>query len=153
MKRITVTRSLWAFWLCLPALFCGIATPGAAQNQGGSISGLLTDPAGAVLRGAQVSIPAQGLNTATDQQGLFFFGGLPPGSYTLSISYIGFEKMTKTVAVTAGQTTTVNLQLHVESQQQTVLVTAASASAQVEAVNEERAADNILQVMPVETIT
>jgi outer membrane cobalamin receptor len=47
----------------------------------------------------------------------------------------------------------VNLQLQVASQQQTVLVTAASASAEVEAVNEERAADNILQILPVEIIT
>ena len=46
-----------------------------------------------------------------------------------------------------------SLQLQVESQQQTVLVTAASASAEVEAVNEERAADNIIQVMPVQIIT
>ncbi len=153
MQRFRVRRIPWAFLLCLSLLLCKLATPVPAQGQEGSISGLLTDPAGAVLRGAQVSIPGQGLNTATDQQGLFFFSGLPAGSYTLSVSYIGFEKVTKSVAVTAGQTTTVNLQLQVESQQQTVLVTAASASAEVEAVNEERAADNILQVMPVQTIT
>ena len=153
MQRFIVRRTPWALLLCLSLLLCGLASPVPAQDQKGSISGLLTDPAGAVLRGAQVSIPAQGLNTATDQQGLFFFSGLPAGSYALSVSYIGFEKVTKTVAVTAGQTTTVNLQLQVESQQQTVLVTAASASAEVEAVNEERAADNIIQVMPVQTIT
>ena len=32
-------------------------------------------------------------------------------------------------------------------------MTAGSASAEVEAVNEERAADNLIQVMPTETIT
>ena len=153
MKPFTDRRFLWRCLLCLSPLLCGLATPAPAQDQRGSISGSLTDPAGAVLRGAQVSIPAQGLNTATDQQGLFFFGGLPAGGYTLSVSYVGFKEVTKTVAVTAGQTATVNLQLQVESQKQTVLVTAASASAEVEAVNEERAADNILQVMPVQTIT
>src|SRR5665213_3947548 len=153
MKCLTVCRPLWVFLLFLSAFLCGPTVPAAAQNQAGSISGSLTDPAGAVLRGAEVSIPAIGMNTSTDQQGRFFLSGLPAGDYTLSITYIGFEKLTKTVAVTAGQTTTVNQQLQVASNNQTVLVTAESASAQVEAVNEERAADNILQVMPVQTIT
>src|SRR5579863_7719794 len=114
MQPFTVRLTQWAFLLCLSLLLCGLATPVPAQDQKGSISGLLTDPAGAVLRGAQVSIPAQAVNTSTDQQGQFFFSGLPAGSYTLSVSYIGFEKVTKTVGVTAGQTTTVNLQLQVE---------------------------------------
>jgi TonB-dependent receptor len=153
MKRITVTRKLWASLLALCVLICGLAATAAAQDQSGSISGTLTDPAGAVLRGAEVRIPANGMNTATDQQGRFFFSGLRAGNYTLSITYIGFEKMTKTVSVASGPSTTLNVQLQVASNNQTVLVTAETASAQVEAVNEERTADNILQVMPVQTIT
>ena len=43
--------------------------------------------------------------------------------------------------------------LQVGSSKQTVLVTAGSASAEAEAVNEERAADNLIQVMPSQTIT
>ncbi|HEY6844780.1 MAG TPA: TonB-dependent receptor [Terracidiphilus sp.] len=126
---------------------------GTAQNQAGSISGTLMDPAGAVLRGAQVSIPSKGMIVFTDEQGRFFFSGLQPGDYTISVSYIGFENLTKTVAVNPGESTTVSLQLQLESQKQSVLVTAGSASAEVEAVNEERAADNLIQVMPTETIT
>jgi hypothetical protein len=83
MQRFTDRYSLWPCLLCLFPLLCGLAIPAPAQDQAGSISGSLTDPAGAALRGAQVSIAAQGLNTATDQQGLFFFSGLPAGSYTL----------------------------------------------------------------------
>src|ERR1700730_15368040 len=132
MQRFKVRRTPWALLLCMSLLLCGLASPVPAQDQKGSISGLLTDPAGAVLRGAQVSIPTQGLNTGTDQQGLFFFSGLPARRYTVAVSYIGFEKVTKTLAVTAGQATSENLQHQVEDQQQTVLVTAASASAEVE---------------------
>jgi TonB-dependent receptor len=47
----------------------------------------------------------------------------------------------------------VSLQLQVASGNQTVLVTAGSVSAEAEAVNEERAADNLIQVMPTQTIT
>ena len=148
------TRRLRAFLaMAVAPLLIGLAASAPAQDQAGSISGTLTDPGGAVLRGAQVSIPDKDMIVPTDQQGRFFFGGLPAGNYTLSVSYIGFQSLTKTVAVTAGQAASVNLQLQVASQQQTVLVTAASASAEVEAVNEERAADNIIQILPVEIIT
>ena len=99
-----------------------------------------------------VSIASNGLNTVSDQQGRFFIGGVAPGKYTLSISYIGFQPMTRDVTVTAGQSTDVPLQLSLASTNQTVLVTTNS-SAEVEAVNEERTADNVLQVMPIETIT
>src|SRR5579863_7727075 len=123
-----------------------------AQHQAGSISGTLTDFAGAVLRGAEVSIPTEGMIVSTDEQGRFFFNGLQPGEYSISVSYIGFQKLAKTVTVNAGASTTVTLQLQVESEKQSVLVTAGSASAEVEAVNEERAADNLIQVMPTQTI-
>lgn len=143
-------------------LLCGLFPAAHAENasaiaaaavQTGSISGTLTDQVGAVLRGAQVSIPSKNLTVYTDQQGRFFFSGLQPGTYTISVSYIGFKKQTKTVSVSVGSSTSVNMQLQVASSKQTVLVTAGSASAQVQAVNEERAADNIMQVMPQKIIT
>lgn len=147
--------------LILLLLFCGFLPGGFAQNrstsgastQSGSISGTLMDPAGAVLRGAQVSVAAKGMVVSTDEQGRFFFSGLQPGSYEISVSYIGFQDLTQTVTVNPGTPTTVNLQLQVESKNQTVLVTAGSASAEAEAVNEERAADNLIQVMPTQAIT
>jgi len=153
MNRRTVRRPLLVIVLGLSAVFCALSPAASAQNQAGSISGTLTDPAGAVLRGAQVSIPDKSMIVSSDEQGRFFFSGLQPGSYTISVSYIGFQKLTKTVTVNPGTSTTLSLQLQVESQKQSVLVTAGSASAEVEAVNEERAADNLIQVMPTETIT
>lgn len=152
MERLALHRK-WAgiaiaFLLCLVLIHSA-----SAQNQAGSISGTLMDSAGSVLRGAQVSIPSKGTIVSTDQQGRFYFSGLQPGDYTVSVSYIGFQKLTKSVTVNSGESTTVSLQLQVESANQSVLVTAGSASAEVEAVNEERAADNLIQVMPTQTIT
>ena len=146
---------LYRRWVYVVATFIicfGLAAATWAQNQAGSISGTLSDSAGAALRGAQVSIPAKGMIVSTDEQGRFFFSGLQPDNYTIAVSYIGFQKLTKTVTVTPGTSTVVSLQLQVESQKQSVLVTAGSASAEVEAVNEERAADNLIQVMPTQTI-
>jgi len=102
MNRRTVRHPLLVCVLGLYALFCGLAAPAPAQNQAGSISGTLTDPAGAVLRGAQVSIPDKSMIVSSDEQGRFFFSGLQPGDYTISVSYIGFQKLRKTVAVLDG---------------------------------------------------
>src|SRR5579859_8151333 len=113
MKHSSIRLPLLVCVLALSAFFCGLAAPAPAQTQAGSISGTLTDPAGAVLRGAQVSIPANGMITFTDQQGRFFFSGLQPGNYAVSISYIGFQKLTKTVTVNPGTSTPVSLQLQV----------------------------------------
>src|ERR1039458_1263391 len=153
MKRLIFRHPLLVCVMGLSALFCGLVPSAPAQSQAGSISGTLMDSADAVLRGAQVSIPAKGLFVSTDEQGRFFFSGLQPGNYTISVSYIGFENLTKNVTVNPGGSTTVSLQLQVESLKQSVLVTSGSASAEVEAVNEERAADNLIQVMPTQTIT
>jgi TonB-dependent receptor len=153
MNRLTARFPIFLYVLSLSALICAWAPPASAQNQAGSISGTLMDPAGSVLRGAQVSIPDNGIIVSTDEQGRFFFSGLQPGNYTISVSYIGFENLTKSVTVNPGESATVSLQLQVESQRQSVLVTAGSGSAEVEAVNEERAADNLIQVMPTQTIT
>src|SRR5206468_355632 len=53
---------------------------------------------------------------------------------------------------TAGKRIDLPLQLSLAASDRTVLVTANS-SAELAAVNEERTADNVLQVMPIETIT
>ena len=151
MKCFTVCRPLWVFLLCLPAFLGGLTAPAHAQT--GSISGTVTDPTGSVLNGAQVTIASKNLNAVTDQQGRFFLSGISAGNYSLTIIYIGFKTLTETVAVTADQSTDVKAQLEVATSSQSVLVTADSVSAEVEAVNEERTADNIIQVMPVRTIT
>src|ERR1700744_1788005 len=105
-----VPPSRWVLLLSFALSFASIAAPvgaqtagsisgGTAQNHSGSISGPLTDPAGSVLRGAEVSIAAKDIIVSTDEQGRFFFSGLQPGDYTISVNYIGFRKMKKTVTV------------------------------------------------------
>jgi len=125
----------------------------SAQQGAGSIAGTVTDPSGAVLKGAQVSIAAQGINVVSDEQGLFLIKGLAPGNYSLKITYVGFAPYQKeTVTVTAGQTTNVAAELKVSSASQDVLVTAPRAGGEAEAINVQRTADNIIQVLPSEVI-
>ncbi len=70
----------------------------------------------------------------------------------MGISYVGFTPMKKEVSVVAGQTASVEAKLDVESVNLEVLVTAERAAGEVEAVNRERIADDIVQVLPADVI-
>ena len=65
----------------------------------GSISGVVTDPSGAVISGAQVvAVNTQtGVRTtlSTDAKGFYSFQALPVGAYNLEISQIGFNSYRK----------------------------------------------------------
>ena len=123
-----------------------------AQERKGTISGTVTDSSGGVLKGAQISLEPVGANLVSDVQGQFFINNLDPGSYTVTITYVGFAPFTKMVDLAASQTANVEAKLGVQSVNLQVLVTAERPSAEAEAVNQERTADNIVQVLPAEVI-
>jgi len=128
------------------------ALSSVAQERKGTISGHITDSSGGVLQGAEVSIEAKAIKVASDVQGQFFIRDLEPGSYTLLVTYVGFANSTQTVTVTGGQVATIDIKLAPQSQNLEVLVTADRPSAEAEAVNRERSADNIVQVIPADVI-
>jgi len=77
--------------LGLAALACA-----QSENPAGklSLSGVVSDPSGAVVVGAVVTVTgaAGGTRTATtNERGYYSFGGLPAGSYDLSVSAAGFK--------------------------------------------------------------
>jgi TonB-dependent receptor len=133
-------------------LVLGQAQQTTAQGQKGAISGLVTDQAGAVLIGAQVTLESPTLNVVSDEQGRFFINGVAPGNYTLTVNYVGFTKFEQAVTVASGQTVNIEAKLGVQSQSETILVTAPRLTGETEAVNIERSADNLVQVMPEEVI-
>jgi TonB-dependent receptor len=139
--------SLLAFALML----CGFAPWSDAQTRG-AVGGTVTDQTGAVLQGAEISVQSPVLTASTNEQGRFYINDLTPGTYNLAITYVGLAPFTTSVTVNAGQTANADAQLRVANQGETVVVTAGRASAEVEAINLERAADNLLQVMPNEVI-
>jgi len=133
-------------------LFCAFL-PNAGAQARGAIGGTVTDQAGAVLKGAQISVESPVISASSNEEGRFYINGLAPGTYNLTFTYVGLGRFTTSVTVTPGQVSQVDAQLRVANQGETVVVTAARPSAEAEAINEERAADNLLQVMPNQIIT
>ena len=123
-----------------------------AQTNKGSLAGRVTDISGGVLQGARISIQPSGASVISNVSGQFLINGLDPGNYTVSISYVGFALFSGTATVVEGQTANLDAKLSLSSQNLQVLVTAERPAAEAEAINRERAADNIVQVLPAEVI-
>jgi hypothetical protein len=89
--------------------------------------GLVTDPSGAVLPNANVSLKNQENGSAqtqsTNSRGVYRFSLLPPGLYTVSVADPGFREAKATAVVTIGQAATVNLALALGETTSTIEVT------------------------------
>ena len=121
-RHTGVSRFLIPFFLAV--LFLAGAKSGWAQSGKVTISGRVTDSSGAVLKGAKVSLDPTAINVVSDVQGQFFINDLDPGTYMLTVTYVGFAPFTKTVDVAAGGTVTVDAVLKLQTQSLEVLVTA-----------------------------
>jgi len=137
--------------LVLAALSLSVSTA-LAQSNKGRIDGHAVDSTGSALPGAQVTLQPGGITAASDQVGAFTIADVAAGDYTISVTYVGFSDFSAKVMVTAGQTTKVEAALKIASERQEVTVTAAPITGEAEAVNVERTADNILQVIPAAVI-
>src|SRR5258708_664884 len=101
----------------------------AAQSLvSGAITGVVSDPSGAVIPNATVALKNNGTgqtqNATTNQSGVYRFSLLTPGQYTVTVNASGFQNAERTVTVSVGQATSMNMQLAVGSSSQTVEVTA-----------------------------
>ncbi|HKR29734.1 MAG TPA: TonB-dependent receptor [Terriglobales bacterium] len=123
-----------------------------AQGRKGTITGHVADPSGRTVTGANISLNPTAANAVSDAQGNFVINDVSAGTYTLTVTYVGFASFTKTVVVSGGSMTTVDAQMALQSESEQVIVTAPRATAEASAINEERTADNIVQVLPLQVI-
>ena len=93
----------------------------------GDIVGTVLDPSGAVVPNAKVSLRSNekgfSRESVSDGRGFYRFAFLPPGSYTETVSALGFATVTRGVEVMVGQTTSLDLVPQVESGHTTIEVT------------------------------
>ena len=134
---LVATILYYALWL----------TPAVAQSSG-TISGTAADDNHDVLPEAPVKLQPGDVSITTNQQGVFTFTNVAPGSYTVTVSYLGFRDATASVTVSAGQVARVDVVLQVATQNEQVVVTAGRSYGEAEAVNETRASDTLVNILP-----
>ncbi|MCG8507414.1 MAG: TonB-dependent receptor [Sphingomonadales bacterium] len=114
----------------------------------GSVEGWVSDFQEAFyFESARVEIVELGLRTATDRSGAYRFPSVPPGSYTISVDYLGADVVTQTVVVAANQTAVLNFAIGEDvGAVENILITGKRAQT-LGALNRERNADNIVSVL------
>ena len=85
-----------AVFILLSFIFCQSSVNNAwAQSATATLSGVITDPAGSVVSGANVAVIsiAQGFmrSTTSNSDGIFIVPLLPPGNYTVKVEHEGFN--------------------------------------------------------------
>jgi TonB-dependent receptor len=128
------------------------AAPAGAQERSGTITGTVTDVSHAILPGATVKLDPGGASVVSNGQGEFTITGVTPGTYSVTVDYVGFSPSTTSVTVAAGQVARVNPVLNVASASESVIVTAERAHGEAEAINEIRTSDTVLNVLPSDVI-
>ena len=101
---------------------------GQASITFAQLNGTVTDAGGRVIVSAAVTLRELDTNqsyaASTNDAGYYVVPNLPPGRYQLSVEYAGFSKFTQTgMALTVGQTATMNVRFKVASTGETVIVT------------------------------
>lgn len=134
-RLVAATGSI--FLLCVLIVCTAFSPTLNAQSIVGSIYGTVTDPSGAVVAGASVSVVNSATNesrdVASDTAGSFSVPALAPGLYRVMIKAPGFQSETAAnVTVSQGSGTRVALALKVGSSTETVSVNAATQTLQTD---------------------
>jgi len=121
-KKMHLALGLVALAMTLP--FGG---PALAQVTGATLSGTITDPSGAALSGAEVSI--KNISTKitrialTDKQGLYTAPNLLPGSYEITVTAPGFTTAARTgITLNVGVDQIIDVRMRLGQVNQTVEV-------------------------------
>ncbi len=105
------------------------AIPASAQFSTGSLSGVITDPNGAVIPGAKLVAKNTGtgqeLQTLSTDAGIYAFPSLQVGQYVVTVEKAGFKKLNRAnLEIRVGMRQALDIALEVGEVQQTVEVTA-----------------------------
>ena len=120
--------------LCFLGFLCATLSAPAAQNgNSATVHGTVTDPSGAVIPGATVTVSntVSGLNRTiqSDATGQFEVGNLPFNTYNVMVSAPGFAALKQNITLRSAVGLSLNLVLHVEAAASTVTVEANSSDA------------------------
>jgi hypothetical protein len=121
MLKLNSSRSSARFLVlalvALSALLLSSVAFGQTTVATGSIQGSVTDPTGAVISGARVTIThkstGQVITTSTNSAGAYTSGSLIPGDYVVRVEAKGFSTTETQLVIQVGVTATGNVKLQV----------------------------------------
>ncbi len=144
-------RLFWSVLLCM-ALFVSFTPSFAATS--GQVQGTITDASTQEsLPGANVFLKGTAIGSASDLEGQFRIANIPPGNYTLVVSYMGYIQQEVPIQIAANRTLTQNIKMDysVVDVEGEVIITA-QREGQVAAINQQITSDQIVNIVSAERI-
>jgi hypothetical protein len=138
-----MTRPAAALTIAMALLGLG-ANAGAQDASSGSIAGVVRDEAGAVLPGVTVEAASPALiertrTGVTDGEGRYRLVDLRPGTYSVTFSLAGFKSVRREgIELTTGFTANVSADLGVGAIEETITVTGAAPTVDVQGVLQQQ---------------
>jgi len=99
------------------------------------------------LYGVNVFLVGTNKGAATDADGTFIIRNVPEGTHTVRVSYLGFQTIEEVVDVVAGEVATVELKMEWAGVEGEEIMVSAQAQGQVGAINEQRKANTITNIV------
>src|SRR5262249_38312746 len=95
----------------------------------GALTGTVTDPSGAVIQNAKITLRNYGTNETltaiSDQDGLYRFALLPPGGYELTVEATGFSALEmREVMIQITEVRSIRTQLAVKGAREEIVIEA-----------------------------
>ncbi|MFU8816009.1 MAG: TonB-dependent receptor plug domain-containing protein, partial [Pseudomonadales bacterium] len=155
---ITATIALTGPALTAAQIGLSPPTPLAAQTQADAaaasaqVAGRVGDAGGRnYFAGALVRVQETNQETSTDREGRFNLRGLTAGGYTLEVDYLGYQPRQIPFTVRAGERATIDVALQAAGVIEQIVVRG-TRDAQTRALNQQRASDNIINVVSADSI-
>jgi outer membrane receptor for ferrienterochelin and colicins len=76
--------------------------PSVIFSQAVTISGYVTGEDSSLITGSTITIKGTTFGTVTDKKGFYKINKIKPGTYTLRVSYMGFETQEKSISILKG---------------------------------------------------
>ncbi|MEX2573891.1 MAG: TonB-dependent receptor [Balneolaceae bacterium] len=116
----------WCKIMAMMLLVIGTSSPelraGSTGSRDGSLRGTVTEAGtGEPIPGATVLIEETGRGVATSADGEFEFSDMPAGTYTMTVSSVGFSSQTVTVDHPYGEVLSIRLTLSVFEQEDVIV--------------------------------
>jgi hypothetical protein len=128
MKRLGLLLALFAV--------ASLGFGQAVSVNGGSIQGTITDPSGASVPEAKISLindnTGSGRTFTTDSAGVYSIGPLVPGNYTVKVTKQGFSTLSVKTVIRTGTATSGNFKLSIGESTTTVEVDAGAVQVNTE---------------------
>ena len=126
MRRASQVRFSFVLSLLILLLLPGLLS---GQSYFGTVSGLLTDPSGAIIQGAKVTLldeqKGYQFTSTSDKDGRYLFASIPPGRYSVLAEMSGFEKAERVhIVLNVSENATANIVMKIAGGSQTVQVSA-----------------------------